>query len=89
MDPGTQSGGCQSGSRQPRGRRDGVHRVQYLSFKRALKKIISTKNANLTFADEGFWVANRWEDPAPRTSVRRGRAVINHRVLSQVAFSHL
>lgn len=53
MNPGTQSGGCQSGSRQPWGRWDGVHRVQYLSFKRA-KKIISTKNANLTFVDEGI-----------------------------------
>lgn len=53
MDPGTQSGWCQSGSRQPRGRQDGVHRVQYTSFKRA-KKIISTKNANLTFVDGGF-----------------------------------
>lgn len=57
MDPGTQSGWCQSGSRQPRGTagrssQGSIFELQTRARKK--KKIILTKNANLTFVDEGF-----------------------------------
>lgn len=53
METGTQLSSCQSGSRQPWRRHDGVHPVQYLRLKhiKKNKKVILTKNANLRFVD--------------------------------------